>query len=341
RVTGCEGVAPMTESACVEASDRDGDDVDPFRLLVRRRAEAEVAGSDPRKTRKRAFDEAFGIIQQQARKDARFYHDQYVREEAVQWAMVSLLALCNNIYDGVTPPPMNWKRYVRTAVKNKGITVWRIEKRGGGKGLREVEVSSIDQLNWMTPLGEVVGAEGGVADAALFQIRLDALLERIDHLLADIESGEQVCAFHPGRRCPHVRTGSVAQRCKHLNAVIAVVRTTLSTPNSESIHKELIARTGLGGNRQGHTLMRNVYRCADWFSYLLLRHPNSASVLDQPQLAELENRIFDHLARTGPDAPSATTICILMNYYPDIPIPARLTREYGPIHLERPEGESR
>jgi hypothetical protein len=107
------------------------------------------------------------------------------------------------------------------------------------------------------------------------------------------------------------------------------------------LRKLLVIRTGLDANRQGNELRRNVYRCADWFTYLLYGRGDSPFADDQKWLNMLQERIFEHLMRTGTDAPSETTVCILMNGYPELPIPAHLMREYGPIHRERPEGESR
>ncbi len=333
------------------------DNVDPFRLLVDHRAEPKAAGTDPEKVRKRALAEAFKIIRRTAEKSANFTfrgeENRYVLEEAVQEAAKSLLQRCTMIYDGgADPPEKSWKGFIDKTVANKGYDVLEKERRHGGKDLGGAEVLSLDAPDstgnpaWASiPADGVPGCSwipAGVADLALHRACQDALLRRLSRLRADLESGELACAFHPGRRCPHQVTGRPSGRCKHRAVVLEVIKETITSAVPEPMKTLLIDRTGYDGNRQGHQLRRHVYRCLDWFNYLLFRDFSSPFAGDWSMLSELSrNCVAQHLLSDGADAPSETTLCILMNDYPDVPIPPHLLSKYGRRHLTRDEGESR
>jgi hypothetical protein len=333
------------------------DNVDPFRLLVDHRAEADAAGTDPEKARERALVEASKIIRSTAEKSANFMfrseEHRYVREEAVQAAAESLYKRCTMIYDdGADPPEKSWKKFIDKTVTNKGCDILKQERRHGGKDLGSAEVFSLDAPDstgnptWVSIRAYGVGGcswiPAGVADLALHRACQDALLRRFSRLRADLESGELVCAFHPGRRCSHQVTGRPNGRCKHRDVVLEVIKETVTSAVAEPMRTLLIDRTGYDGNRQGHQLRRHVYRCLDWFTYLLFRDFSSPFAEDWSTLSELSrNCVAQHLLGDGTDAPSETTICILMNDYPDVPIPRNFLNNYGRRHLTRGQGEPR
>lgn len=338
--------------------------VDPFRLLVDRRAEAEAAGTDPEKARKSALAEASEIILPIIEKSAKFTfrgpENRHVREEAVSGSLESLCRQCEKIYDNKADPPgENWKGYIDTTVRHEGYDVSKKERSRGGKKLGRAYVISLDAPDstgnpaWDSILADGAGSnpwtEVGVADVALNRVDRDVLLARLSRLHADVTSRKLVCAFHPGQHCSHVRTGRVGGTCRHLDVVFEAIGEkifeamgeTIISGAPEHIREVLIRRTGYDSNQQGNQLRRHVYRCLDWFTYLLLRD-SSSFVGDLSVLSTLSiDRVVQHLIRGGTDAPSATTLCIIMNGYSDIPIPEQLMHQYGPVHLDRTEGESR
>ncbi|MGH3999410.1 MAG: hypothetical protein ACRDTJ_18360, partial [Pseudonocardiaceae bacterium] len=257
------------------------DNVDPFRLLVDHRAEADAAGTDPRKAREHALTEASKIIRRAAEKSANFTfrgeEHRYVREEAVQEAAESLYKRCTIIYDArEDPPEKSWKGFIDKTVANKGYDILKKERRHGGKEIGNAEVISLNGPDstgnpaWASIPAYGVGGcswiPAGVADLALHRACQDALLRRFSRLRADLESGELVCAFHPGRRCPHQATGRPSGCCKHRDVVLDVIKETIISAVPEPMRTLLIDRTGYDGNRQGHHLRRHVYRCLDWFT---------------------------------------------------------------------------
>lgn len=344
----------MNRSVRVDPDDHEEDDADPFRLLVAGREGAHAHGGDPVMARSRALDVALRIIKGKAEKDAAFYfrQDPYQGSETVQLTMISLSRLCGAIYDGTAEPPDNWKAYIARSVNHKHLTVLGVERRHGGRGLDTGQVVSLDQaepgtqrpradsLSLTSTPGGAPGA-ADVADTAMERIRVDAVLRRLGRLLGDINSGVLACAFHPGRRCRHLRTGRIGGTCPHLSVVLRALPEDVLQGDREWTHGLLIAWTGYDSHRQGAALRRHVYRCLDWFSYLAERDTPFWQDSSMADLAGRENILFDHLLGTGSDAPSATTVCILMNDHPELTIPARLMLEHGRVHLDRPRGEAR
>lgn len=323
--------------------------VDPFRLLVARRAEA--AGTDPEKARKNAVDEAHKIIMSFVEKKAKFYFqgdaDKYVREEAIQKVSMSFYQRCEMIYDGKkVPPETSWKGYIAATVWNAGHDIRKEERRHGVTELGDADIV-VASLDAPDPTGSPVwasipaddGTFAAVEHSALSQTYEADLSRQFSKLCAGVESGQLFCVFHPGRRCPHV-SGRCCSQCKNLTIVLDAIGGSIIS--AESITRLLISRTGYHSNRQGHTLRRHVYRCKDWFIYLLFRDFSSRFEEDGSAFGRLSRGcVAQHLMSEGTDAPSETTLCILMNDYPDIPIPAQLMREHAPRHLQRTEGELR
>lgn len=321
------------------------DDDDPFRLLADRRAEAEAAGADPERARKSIIDTAFKIILPIVNQKAIFYfrYDEDVRKDATQDALESLYKYCNKIYDGTREPPRkSWKGFIAQTVKNMGITIMDKERRHGGTGFGSVIVVPLDTLN--SANGGYTETSAPEEDATLSQEFEDDLLRRLSQLRGGVHSGEFFCAFHPGRRCPHLLSGAPCKRCMYPNLVFdSIEEVIISAPvpikKIAHIKKLLTDRIGYDSKRQGNALRRHGYRCLDWFVYLLLRDVSGRFGEDWLELSALSKAcVAQHLMGEGV---SETTLCILMNDYLDIPIPPQLMREYAPKHLLRTEGELR
>jgi hypothetical protein len=147
------------------------------------------------------------------------------------------------------------------------------------------------------------------------------------------QPGTVLCVFHPGRRCPHVRSGRVSPVCRHRDAVLEGLRLALLGDITPGQLRPWVARrTALDPATQGHELERHVYRCLDWFCHLLVG--GSTDVAPSMVVASAQ-AVATHLELADP--PSAVTVCLLMNHHPDIPVPAPLRRKYGSVH--QPEGE--
>ena len=123
-------------------------------------------------------------------------------------------------------------------------------------------------------------------------------------------------------------TGRVSPPCRHRAIVLEALRRALSGHLREDDLRPWLAReTGLDPARQGHDMKRHVYRCLDWFGYLMVQGADDPAT-EAVRLAAAG--VSQHLE--GDDPPSATTVCLLMNHHPNIPVPARLRRQYGPVH---------
>jgi hypothetical protein len=166
----------------------------------------------------------------------------------------------------------------------------------------------------------------------------DSLVRAVRRLQGAVEAGVIPCIHHPGRRCRHITTGRVPAPCLHRQAVFEAIGRTVVFGSSEPMSRLLAALTGHDPRQDGHQLERHVYRCARWFTYLTLR--SSAGTIDiGRELAVMENRLFNDLCATGRDAPSATTVCLLMSDFPRVPVPGSLRREYAG-HID-PQGSTR
>lgn len=318
--------------------------VDPFQLLVDRHVEAKAANVDPDSARKNAIDEAYKTIRSVVNKMAKRYFDgdELVSpDDVAQEASWSLYRECNRIYDGLSEPPhTSWVGYIDRTVRNAGLTIKYKERHHGATGLPgAASFVPWDRVNW------VDGDEGEKQheDATMNQEREDALVRRLSQLRIGVDSGELFCVFHPGRRCPHV-SGAPCKRCQHPTEVFdtideEIISAPVSITKLAHIKKLLIDRTGYDPKTQGNALRRNGYRCLDWFIYLLLRDFSDGFGEDWSELRRHSREsVAKHLKGEGsPD----TTLCILMNDYPDIPIPPELMEKYAPKHLRRTEGEVR
>lgn len=327
----------MTESTCA------AEHADPFRLLLVRRA---AAGSDQDGAlRSAALDEAAETLLRAAKGFVTYFPHE-VREVAVAEAMIRLNGLCCAIYEGTAVPPhTSWKGLTATIVRNCGRDVWKREARRGGRGVRRLpSVMSLDascgesDQTW----GDLLPADDTDPEStALDRAEEDARLRSVRRLGSVVESGSVVCVFHPGKRCVHIRTGSFPRPCTHLRVVLDLLADTFTSLDPTPMNPRLRALTGYDGHEQGHYLDRHVYRCRDWFGWLLLRDDPEPSPLTSALRDRFEKRLVDRLSTRGREAPSATTVCMLMNGYPDLEIPTELRDRYGLDHPGHSEGEER
>lgn len=334
------------ESACAD------DPANPFELLVVRRAEATSSGTDPAAARPAALAEASETITPEIEKHARLrFPAGYERDEVRQEAWEKLRKRCGSIWDGAAEPPPAWRAFVRRVVWNAAIDVRRDLDRQGVRWLpRSGSVVSRDNPN---PRGRAAADDRAdrrparsarhddtVTDAVTQQAAADELLRRVQSLREAVESDEDdlaICVFHPARRCEHLRTGSIGTDCANRSLVFDEIARVIASGTVYDMNPVLAARAGYDAHRSGSQLHRTVYRCRDWFAWLLMIRDPDPSAEQNGLRYDLEAELFAHLTRSS----SATTACILMNDFPELPIPRALILTYGPVHRRRSEGESR
>jgi len=328
-------------------SERAGDPVNPFELLIVRRAEAEESGADPAATRAVALAEASETLTPEIEKHAkRRFPEGYERHELSQEAWLNLRQLCVSIWDGDAEPPPPWHAYVRRAVRNAGIDVGRDLVRQGVRWLprsgtvisrnmpnpHTKTATAEDLANRRRPLR--AGNEDPVADAVLGNAATDELYRRLQALWANVEAGTEICVFHPAKRCEHLTTGAIGSECTNRHLIFEEVARVVLSGTADEMNPILAARAGYDARDEGSQLHRTVYRCRDWFAWLLIDHGSSTESTSLRR--DLEDLLLKHMSRA-----SATTVCILMNDFPDLKIPDDVKAKYGPVHLYRSRGDSR
>lgn len=325
----------MTESTCA------AEHADPFRLLLVRRAAADAAGSDAGRAESSAVDEATRTLLPAATGYARFAPEN-CRDATISCAMERLLTLCRSIYQGKAAlPPDSWEAYTITIVRNCARDEMRRDRRRRSFGVRSFDDPSESIGRTLADSLSYRRAGADVEDTAIDRVARDVRARRVGWLESLDRSGELLCVFHPGRRCHHIATGSVPKPCQHMRVVLDVLGESLTSIDPEPMTAELMARTGHDGHIQGKSLRRNMYRCADWFGWLAFSKETDADADADTLRRGFEKRLIGHLDSSGVDAPSATTVCILMNDHPGLPMPDHLVRKYGPAHRDGYEGESR